>query len=107
MYLLLVIFSIFNLNDVSWGTRDTTPQAQKVEEANKQALANSQKKKPSGIAQEAKTKLKGIFSVFSNLCTCIWGDGQYAEENKQTLNSINDSLKTLNDKIYNLEKGLK
>lgn len=32
MYMLLVIYSIFNMNNVSWGTRDVTVVAKKEEE---------------------------------------------------------------------------
>ena len=43
MYLLLMIYSVFNLNDVSWGTREDAPQKPSEEEEKKKAEAKQKK----------------------------------------------------------------
>ena len=43
MYLLLMIYSVFNLNDVSWGTREDAPQKPSEEEEKKKAEAKEKK----------------------------------------------------------------
>ena len=43
MYLLLMIYSVFNLNDVSWGTREDAPQKPSEEEVKKKAEAKQKK----------------------------------------------------------------
>jgi len=46
MYLLLIIYSLFNLNDVSWGTREVkTKKTKKEQEAEKKALEEAEKKR--------------------------------------------------------------
>jgi len=43
-YLLLVIYSIVNLNDVSWGTREVPTKAQKLEMERKKKEKEEMKK---------------------------------------------------------------
>ena len=47
MYLLLMIYSVFNLNDVSWGTREDAPQKPSEEEEKKKAEAKEKTKSSS------------------------------------------------------------
>ena len=53
MYLLLVIYSIFNLNDVSWGTRDVPKKKTKAELEEEKAKEEEMKKMAAG-AEAAK-----------------------------------------------------
>lgn len=57
MYLLLMIYSLFNLNDVSWGTRDVPVQKTKQEEeADRKAQEEAERKRKQG----------GILGMLSN-----------------------------------------
>ena len=57
MYLLLTVYSLFNMNNVSWGTREVPKtEAEKAMEAKDQA-----KKEQSAAAQKGKSGLLGYF----------------------------------------------
>lgn len=49
MYMLLIIYSFININNVSWGTREVVPtateQAQAQQEAQQQAAQDQQRRK--------------------------------------------------------------
>lgn len=56
-YLLLVIYSICNLNDVSWGTREVPTKAQRLE---------MEKKKAEEAERNAAKKDQGFWSKMFN-----------------------------------------
>lgn len=56
-YLLLVIYSICNLNDVSWGTREVPTKAQRLE---------MERKKKEKEEQEKNKPKKGFFAKIFN-----------------------------------------
>ena len=43
MYLLLMIYSLFNLNDVSWGTREVPKKANEIEAEQEAKVEQAQK----------------------------------------------------------------
>ncbi|KAJ8936720.1 hypothetical protein NQ318_007079 [Aromia moschata] len=111
MYMLLVIYSIFNMNNVSWGTREVTvvPQLQ--------AQPGAKKEEPK---QEKKEEMKNkIYSFFGNpkdnagsfefsiaglikiLCCTHQKDG---EENEM-LRGIQASLRQLQQKLDQIERN--
>ena len=46
MYLLLIIYSLFNLNNVSWGTRENPAQAAEQKQQQQQVAASTAQAKP-------------------------------------------------------------
>ena len=56
MYLLLVIFSIFNLHDVSWGTREVKEDVKKTPEE----MAEEQRQQEEAAAKAKNKKSQGL-----------------------------------------------
>nr|ALM23646.1 chitin synthetase 2 [Leptinotarsa decemlineata]AMN92726.1 chitin synthase 2 [Leptinotarsa decemlineata] len=65
MYMLLVIYSVFNMNNVSWGTRDVTivrkPKTDKTDKTDEEKKKEEEKKK-----KEAEKKKDQVYSFFGN-----------------------------------------
>ncbi|XP_055923356.1 chitin synthase chs-2 isoform X2 [Eupeodes corollae] len=113
MYLLLILYSVINLNVVSWGTREVVAKKTKKEmEADKKAAEEAskrvkQKSSMLGFLQggigdnddeegSMEISLAGLFRCI--LCT----HGKTTDEQAQ-FKHIADSLDTINKKIENLE----
>merc|ERR1719342_1014637 len=60
MYLLLVIYSVFNLNNVSWGTREVPKTAAELEKERHEAKKEAEIK-------ESKKKKRSLFSFFEGV----------------------------------------
>lgn len=115
MYLLLILYSIINLNVVSWGTREVVAKKTKKElEAEKKAAEEAAKRAKqksvlgflqNGIGDSAdeegsiEISLAGLFRCI--LCT----HGKTSDEKAQ-LTSIADSLSTIKKKLELLENTL-
>lgn len=115
MYLLLIVYSIFNLNDVSWGTREIASKKSKMElEQDKKALEEAKKeaKKKSFwgfLRRDAKKKddEEGSFEfsmagLFKCMCCTHPKDG----EEKLQMFRIADSLDKLNRRLDNIERAV-
>lgn len=107
MYMLLIIYSLFNLNDVSWGTRenpqDASSSSSKVENKKQTKLQKVLGYlKPNGEDED-----DGSFEFsFAGLFRCILCTHKKTDTIGIQLNSIENSLSYLTDKISNLEKKM-
>ena len=103
MYLLLTIYSVFNMNNVSWGTREAPKtEEEKAAENAEKAEAAKKKGKVGGIQDWARR-----FGSFSNFlsCACCTADDSsdklmvMEEKLDKKLNSIEEKLEqVLGDK---------
>ncbi len=116
MYLLLVIYSFFNLNNVSWGTREV---AKKKTKADIQAEKEQQK----AIQEEAKKKKKqegllgflmqkagasdkgGLEFSLANLFKCMCFTHEEEEGPKKQLVRIAASMEEVNSRLARIESG--
>lgn len=104
MYMLLIIYSLFNLNDVSWGTRENPQDAVKVEENKKQTKLQ---KVLGYLRPNNDDEDDGSFEFsFAGLFRCILCTHKKTDTVGIQLNSIENSLSYLTDKISNLEKKM-
>ncbi|XP_059481100.1 chitin synthase chs-2-like [Neocloeon triangulifer] len=113
MYMLLIIYSLFNLNNVSWGTREVavplSQQAMAAEEAKKgqkkgafSGLLDSFRSKPDSSEPEdgaIEFSLTGLFKCM--LCTY-----PKVVDEKQQLMRIADSLEALNRRMDSIERSI-
>lgn len=107
MYMLLIIYSLFNLNDVSWGTRETPKEDENVivEQSSISATQGTIDKilgylrSPNKLEEHSSMEFScaGLFRCM--LCTHPKED-----ENAMQLNIIAASLAKLNKKMQKLEK---
>ncbi|CAB3373394.1 Hypothetical predicted protein [Cloeon dipterum] len=113
MYLLLILYSIINLNVVSWGTREVQTKKTKkemeqekkeAEEAKKKAKNNSLlgflgKGNGSGDSDEGafEFSMAGLFKII--LCQHPANDSE-----RQQLSRIAESLETLSKRLENIER---
>ncbi len=111
MYLLLVIYSLFNMWNVSWGTRevpkdDNEEQQKKIEEV-KQAV----KPEDQGMLNNLLSQLNlggkkgqkgGMEMSLGNLCSCLFFTHDDPEE--KTINKISETLAEVNHKVSDLHK---
>lgn len=112
MYLLLIVYSVCNLNNVSWGTREA-PQKKKAATESKAPTAADKKKNKGnalfGFLQQTATdkpedegsiefSLAGLFKI---MC-CIHPKPDNGQ--KDMLLMISQSLTALNERLNNIEK---
>ncbi|KAI4461424.1 chitin synthase [Holotrichia oblita] len=110
MYMLLVIYSVFNMNNVSWGTREVTVVAtpQNNPGSPSPTQPKQENKQSNWIirwcgARSEDNRGAMEFSI-ATLFRCIWCTHMDAEENDK-LNAINQSLKAIQDRLERIEKG--
>lgn len=105
MYLLLQIYSLINLYNVSWGTRENP--AQKAEEAAMMKEEETQKKgKLDGVSEFL--GLKDKESTLSKLCQCFMCTYEKTDEVQQAetlIKSNNKYLEDINKKMIIVEKS--
>ncbi|XP_063921349.1 chitin synthase chs-2-like [Zophobas morio] len=111
MYMLLVIYSVFNMNNVSWGTREVTV-VPKPEGKEKEQEVKEEKKKP-----ETKDKIltflganaeddTGAFEFSLNkLFKCMFCTYKADDKENEQLRQIQESVKGLYKKLELLEKS--
>ncbi|XP_018562636.1 uncharacterized protein LOC108904526 isoform X1 [Anoplophora glabripennis] len=112
MYLLLILYSIINLNNVSWGTREVAVKKTKKElEEDKKAaeLAQKQKKQKSllGFLQAGGTNDDDEGSIeisLAGLFRCMLCTHQKSGDEKAQLMHIADSLDSLSKRLDHIEK---
>ncbi|KAL0119961.1 hypothetical protein PUN28_007970 [Cardiocondyla obscurior] len=107
MYMLLIIFSVFNVHNVTWGTRDSKKPNIVVQDEQKSTIITNLSE---GFMLERKNKQvkneKGTWEFsLGNLfkCICCINSGVSYEE--MQLNEINKSLQQINERL-NLLDGL-
>ncbi|XP_063901353.1 chitin synthase chs-2 isoform X2 [Zophobas morio] len=114
MYLLLILYSIINLNVVSWGTREVAVKKTKkeLEEEKKQAEEAKRKAKQKsllGFLQSGGTSDDDEGSIeisLAGLFKCMLCTHQKAGDEKASLINIADSLEMLNKRLDHIEKTI-
>ena len=100
MYLLLMIYSIFNLNDVSWGTREVPKKASEIEAEQEAKVEQAQKaahKRGDGLLgyfqHMAESKKKGNLEFsLGNLMSCLCCTAEDPNDTKKELMMMADKL---------------
>ncbi|TMW48229.1 hypothetical protein DOY81_006700 [Sarcophaga bullata] len=115
MYLLLILYSIINLNVVSWGTREVVAKKTKKEmEAEKKAAeeAAKQAKQKSmlgflqgGVGSNGDEEGSVEFSL-AGLFRCIFCTHGKTSDEKQQLTTIAESLDTIKNRIDSIEQTI-
>merc|ERR1719334_2295427 len=111
MYLLLIIYSITNLNVVSWGTREVAVKKSKkeLEAERKEAAQQLKKKKKDGIwgllrgGEEADDEEGGIDVSLGNILRLQLFTHKRESQDKEQLFRIADSLDTLTKRLDHIE----
>ena len=100
LYMLLIIYSLFNMNDVSWGTRENPTPAQA---AKPQANNKNQMEKLFGYFKSADEE-EGTFDISLNgLFRCMFCTHPKSNKEGDQLMQIASSLADLNLKMRALE----
>ncbi|KAG1661767.1 Chitin synthase chs-2 [Nymphon striatum] len=112
MYLLLIIYSLINLNVVSWGTREvqTKKTKKEMEHDRKEAEEARKKQSKSGImgflAGNNDLDEEGSISFsLANLFTCIFCTYPKSVAEKTSMLRIGEQLEQINKKVTALERG--
>ena len=97
MYMLLMIYAIFNINDVSWGTREGPKSAedQKKEEEEKKA------KKPVGVFGFVQSKLDSALNG-SLSCICCGNE----DKSEEKIQNIEQKLVFTEKSLTGIERSL-
>nr|WPA93971.1 chitin synthase 1 [Cacopsylla chinensis] len=113
MYLLLILYSLINLNVVSWGTREVAVKKTKKEieeEKKQQVLAKKKAKNPllgflQSYSPEGGDDEEGSLELsFAGLFRCMFCTYPKSVDEKQQLIRIADSLSTLEKRLDTIEK---
>lgn len=108
MYMLLIIYSLFNMNDVSWGTRENPAPANVTKAAvattekelnKKQRLMRFFGKSGGGGEEEG-----GIDFSFGGLFRCMMFTHPREKPEELHLVQISDQLQEISDRIQDLER---
>ena len=115
MYVLLVIYSFFNLNNVSWGTREVPKKKTKAEleeekkkEAEMKNAAKKQSKNDGGLLgflmQKSGVSEEGGFEFsLANLFKCMCFTHEVADDPKKQLIKIAASMDEVNNRLSKME----
>ncbi|XP_076751332.1 chitin synthase chs-2 [Xylocopa sonorina] len=98
MYMLLIIFSIFNLHNITWGTRETKSQRQLP---GKQSMNKSRAEQHDETTENMWTKLSSfnLFKCTSCICKISEAEEEYLQSIYNSINEINLRLKQIESKI--------
>ncbi|XP_062716312.1 chitin synthase chs-2-like [Aedes albopictus] len=105
MYMLLVIYSVFNMNDVSWGTRENPTEAPAA--APVQQVPQGKMHKLLGYLRSGDQEDEGSinFSV-SGLFSCLFCTHPKSSAEKEQMVQVASSLTEINSKMKDLEMKL-
>ncbi|GAB6026597.1 hypothetical protein CHUAL_013009 [Chamberlinius hualienensis] len=113
MYLLLIIYSLINLNNVTWGTREIQAKKTKAEMEEEQRLGNEMKAKRKqqryvlklfGMKEE---NMEGGFAVScANLCSFLCCTHPKPKDEQIQLMAIQNSLDKMLTRLELIEKSL-
>ncbi|XP_013772916.1 uncharacterized protein LOC106458013 [Limulus polyphemus] len=114
MYLLLIIYSLVNLNVVSWGTREVQTNIKQLleqEQKEEEEIKNKQSKESEifgwlGFGGNNKEEDGGITCNVANLFKCMFCIYPKANDEKLQLIRVSDQLESLYKKIETLEHRL-
>ncbi|CAH2005830.1 unnamed protein product [Acanthoscelides obtectus] len=112
MYLLLILYSIINLNNVSWGTREVATKKTKKEleeerKAAEQAKKTVKQKSLLGFLQSGGTNEDDEGSIevsLAGLFRCMFCTHQKSGDEKAQLMHIADSLDSLSKRLDHIER---
>lgn len=104
MYMLLTIYSLFNLNDVSWGTRENIQDSAPAK-ANQPVVVNKTRlQKFLGYLRPANDEEEGSFDFsVAGLFRCMLCTHKKTDPTQEQLVHIAASLGELNSKLKELE----
>jgi len=115
MYLLLIVYAIFNLYNVSWGTREAPSKKSKKELEQEKKEAEEAKKKAKKQAfwgflrrdKQKKDEEEGSIEFsLAGLCQCMLCTRPKGTEEKLHLVTIEGSLDKLNRRLDNIERAV-
>ncbi|CAL7946040.1 unnamed protein product [Xylocopa violacea] len=98
MYMLLIIFSIFNLHNITWGTRESKSQRQL---SGKQSTNKSRNEQQDETTENMWTKLSSFNLFKCTSCMC-----KSSEEEEKYLQSIYDSINEINLRLKQIESKI-
>ncbi|UYV62604.1 chs1 [Cordylochernes scorpioides] len=112
MYLLLIIYSLVNLNVVTWGTREVLnkkEQEQQEEEKKKKKMGKKGKWLNSLMANaNVLEDEEGSITVsLANLFKCMFCTYPKPNNEQKVLESINDQMREFSAKLVSIESSLK
>ncbi|KYM77515.1 Chitin synthase 3 [Atta colombica] len=105
MYMLLIIFSVFNVHNVTWGTRDSkklnvAPQDEQRSEANGTVSRFMIRQRNKQNKNEKGTLEFSLGNLFKCVC-CVHSGISYEEKR---LNEINESIQQINKRLNLLDR---
>ncbi|XP_058798456.1 chitin synthase chs-2-like [Phymastichus coffea] len=103
MYVLLVIFSLFNMNNISWGTREV-PKVEVITEEQQAATATSASK--SLLSKDAKNEKGPIEFSVAGLFKCILCAQDIPRENDKELKEIASALSRIDARLNDMERNI-
>ena len=108
MYLLLIIYSLINLNVVTWGTREVQTKKTKKELEEEKKAAEELKKRSIlsflDMSPDGKSDEGSIVFSLANLFKCMFCTYQKPKEEAIHLIKIDDRLNQLNEKLSHIER---
>lgn len=108
MYLLLIIYSLINLNVVTWGTREVQTKKTKKELEEEKKAAEELKKKSIlsflDMSPDGKSDEGSIVFSLANLFKCMFCTYQKPNEEAIHLIKIDERLNQITDKLSHIEK---
>lgn len=110
MYLLLIIYSLINLNVVTWGTREVQTKKTKKELEEERKAEEELKKKSIlsflDMSPDGKSNEGSIVFSLANLFKCMFCTYPKSNEEAIHLIRIEDHLKTLTKKMDHIERSI-
>lgn len=105
--MLLTIYSLFNMNDVSWGTRENPQETQGVKKDEKLTKNQTKLQKFLGYLRPGADDEEGSFDIsFAGLFRCMFCTHKKVDTTESQLMHIAASLVELSGKMKNLELKL-
>ncbi|XP_058825614.1 chitin synthase chs-2-like [Topomyia yanbarensis] len=104
MYMLLVIYSVFNMNDVSWGTRENAVDAAKTAPPPPTATQGKMNKLLGYLRSGDQDEEDGSINIsVSGLFSCLFCTHSKSSAEKEKLLQVATSLAEINSKMKDLE----
>lgn len=104
MYMLLVIYSIFNMNDVSWGTRENVAPAADTGATAKQNVPQTRMQKLAAYFSPQKEEESNLDISFGGLFRCMFCPHRKVKDETIQFAHITNELALLNEKLSRLNE---